>query len=152
MKRTKSKGEEQDIKSFLDVTYKDGFSVAGYNLLDNPDVIASLYDNGYRRINVNPRFNSDGNIDEENILDNNMLLKSKPENVQIIIVLRYFEYLCIASVRFDFILKILHGEYQIINVFDMIKHHLRNTLVREVSGEETIVDMHIEYRGYVKYY
>lgn len=134
-------------KTILSVVYNEGFHVECYNMLENPEVM-HLNKMGYKKINLNALRNTDEQDDDSNILD---VSKINEQKTQIIVVLRYFEYLCIATVKFDYIKEILHGGFSLADSLDMIKHHLKNRLVREVRGTETIVEMHIEYRGYVRY-
>lgn len=148
-----AKKRDEDIieidneKTILNVVYREGFHVECYNMLEDPDVM-HLHKIGYRKINLNAVRNADEQDDDTNILD---VSKIDEEKTQIIVVLRYFEYLCIATVKFSYIKDILQGGFSLADALDMIKHHLKNKLVREVKGTETIVEIHIEYRGYVRY-
>lgn len=72
-------------------------------------------------------------------------------NSTIIIALRYFEYVCIAKFRFAFIIPILESGLSAKDVFEMIKHCLRNKLLINAPTFDNIFDIEIVYTGYIKY-
>lgn len=69
----------------------------------------------------------------------------------IIIALRYYEYVCIATFRFAFIIPLLESGLGAKDVFDMIKHCLRNKLLINAPTFDNIFDIEIMYTGYIKY-
>ena len=133
----------KEKKTILDVDYNEGFHVECYNLLENPEIM-HLADKGYERLNLNIDLSHVGAV----LLDTQRVVEDR---TKVLIVLKYFEYICIATVKFSYILEIVRGDFALIDAIHMIKHHLKNKLIREVRGTENIIDMHIEYKGYVKY-
>ena len=72
-------------------------------------------------------------------------------NSQIIITLRYYEYVCIARFEFSYIIPILESGLDARETFDIVKHALRNKLFLNAPTFDTIFDIDIVYSGYVKY-
>ncbi len=136
----------KEIKRISDVTYKSGFSVDVHNLLDEPK---TLQFPGYEVLVLDKLAQKDN----ANALHSENMFK--PDKVtgktEILVILTYFEYVCIARVSFSYLMEILKSGLDLIRAFDMIKHHLRIILNREVNGIENIVEMHVEYMGRVKY-
>jgi hypothetical protein len=69
----------------------------------------------------------------------------------IIVALRYYEYVCIARFQFSFIIPILESGLVAKDVFDMMKHCLRNKLLTNAPTFDNIYELDIQYTGYVKY-
>lgn len=138
--------QTKEIKRISDVTYKSGFSVDVHNLLDEPK---TLQFPGYEVLVLDKLAQKDGTT---NLHSENMFKPDKVTNkTEILVILTYFEYVCIARVSFSYLMEILKSGLDLIRAFDMIKHHLRIILNREVNGIENIVEMHVEYMGRVKY-
>lgn len=69
----------------------------------------------------------------------------------IVIILRYYEYLCTAEFKFSYILPILHSGLTAKDVFAMMKHCLKNKLLTNVPSFDTIFEPDIQYIGKIKY-
>ena len=54
----------------------------------------------------------------------------KLNNMSMIVTLRYYEYVCIARFQFSFIIPILESGLVAKDVFDMMKHCLRNFIMQ----------------------
>lgn len=141
-----SEEKEKTTKRISDVTYKSGFSVDVHNLLDEPK---TLQFPGYEVLVLDKLAQKDN----ANVLHSENLFQ--PDKVtartEILIILTYFEYVCIARVSFSYLMEILKSGLDLIRAFDMIKHHLRIILNREVNGIENVVEMHVDYMGKVRY-
>lgn len=69
----------------------------------------------------------------------------------IIITLRYYEYVCIAKFQFSYIIPILESGLNAKDVFDMVKHCLKNKLLTNAPTFDNIYELDIQYNGYIKY-
>ena len=69
----------------------------------------------------------------------------------IIISLRYYEYVCIAKFQFSYIIPILESGLIAKDVFDMVKHCLKNKLLTNAPTFDNIYELEIQYSGYIKY-
>ena len=69
----------------------------------------------------------------------------------IIISLRYYEYVCIAKFQFSYIIPILESGLNAKDVFDMVKHCLKNKLLTNAPTFDKIYELDIQYSGYIKY-
>ena len=69
----------------------------------------------------------------------------------IIISLRYYEYVCIAKFQFSYIIPILESGLNAKDVFDMVKHSLKNKLFTNAPTFDNIYELDIQYNGYIKY-
>lgn len=139
--------EKKEQKTMLDVEYGPMFNVECRNLLDNPKAMQFP---GYEPFPIHRLANSstDNGKGEEFILDTTRVRKEKTE---ILVILRYFEYVCIAKMNFSFLAEICKGDQKLVDAIGMMKHHLRNKLIREVRKTEEILDLHCEYTGKIKY-
>ena len=70
----------------------------------------------------------------------------------IVIILRYYEYICIAEFKFCYILPLLQSGLTAKDVFDMMKHCLKNKLLMNVPSFDTIFEPDIQYLGKIKYF
>jgi len=73
------------------------------------------------------------------------------DNTQIIIVLRYYEYLSIATFRFSFMIPLLQSGLTARDSFEMIKHSLRNKLLLNAPTFDTIFEPEFQYIGKIRY-
>lgn len=73
------------------------------------------------------------------------------EDSVIVILLRYYEYLCVAEFRFSYVLPLLQSGLNAKEVFDMVKHCLKNRLLTNVPTFDTIFEPDIQYTGKIKY-
>lgn len=69
----------------------------------------------------------------------------------IIISLRYYEYVCIAKFQFSYIIPILESGLNAKDVFDMVKHCLKNKLLTNAPTFDNIYELDIQYNGFIKY-
>ena len=69
----------------------------------------------------------------------------------IIISLRYYEYVCIAKFKFSYIIPILESGLNAKDVFDMVKHCLKNKLLTNAPTFDNIYELDIQYNGFIKY-
>lgn len=143
-KQTKAKGQAKpkadndnpEKNPLLHVENKHGFSIETDNLLERSDAL--IY-NGY--LNFDLSKDSDHfDLDQLNL------------DSQIIIILRYFEYLCIAKFTFEYVKPILQSGLNMKDVFQMMKHCLKNRLLLNVPSFETVFEPDIQYIGKVKYF
>lgn len=139
------KKEQHDIS---DVEYKSGFNVDCHNILNEPTTLHFI---GYEPLNIDKMGDTEEDKERGVRSPNLFNLQRITNKTEILIILRYFEYACIARVSFNYLKEIMKGGMNLIKSFDMIKHHLRIILNREVSGIENVVEMHVEYFGKIKY-
>ena len=69
----------------------------------------------------------------------------------IIVTLRYYEYVCIAKFNFSYIIPILESGLRAKDIFDMVKHCLKNKLLINAPTFDNIYEIDMQYNGYVKY-
>ena len=69
----------------------------------------------------------------------------------VIISLRYYEYVCIAKFQFSYIIPILESGLNAKDVFEMVKHCLKNKLLTNAPTFDNIYELDIQYKGYIKY-
>lgn len=69
----------------------------------------------------------------------------------IVIILRYYEYICTAKFKFDYILPLLESGLNAKDVFEMVKHSLKTRLLVNVPSFDTVFEPEIQYIGKVKY-
>ena len=135
-------------KSMLDVDYNPEFFVECKNVLDDP---TAMQFPGWEPFPIEKlTMSQDGKKDD----DNKFILNQSRVNqktTKIMIILRYFEYLCVARMDFTYLTEICKGDSRLVDVIDMIKHHLKNKLIREVDKTEQIIDMYCKYVGKIKY-
>ena len=70
---------------------------------------------------------------------------------EIIVILRYFEYLCIAKFTFEYVKPMLQSGLIMKDIFQMMKHCLKNRLLLNVPSFETVFEPDIQYLGKIKY-
>lgn len=130
--------QTNDKKTFLEINNSDGFYVECKNLIE--DTSAMIF-SGYENVNLK---NQDKtlSIDISRIKENKTTIK---------VILRYFEYVIIATMSFSYLKPIMVSGFTINDIYDMIKHHIRNRLIREIGSSETIIEMHTEYYMKIQY-
>lgn len=130
----KDSDSSNPLLSFKD---REDFKFTISNLFENP---SSLIYHGYDIIGL-----SGNSID----LDS----KKINENTRIVIILRYYEYVCAAEMNFSFMVTLLQSDsgMSIKDVIDMIKHGLRNRLLLNAPSFDSIFEPEIKYMGRVKY-
>ena len=127
--------KQDDRSALLTVSYKREFSVQLHNLLENP---SAMIFSGYENII----------LDSDNVTFD---LDRIGDNTSILVILEYFEYLCVADVAFSYIMPIMQSGFSMKEVFSMIKHHLRGKLIVTIDNWENINEMHMKYMGKVRY-
>ena len=142
-KKGKLKGQKKQVKDsenleenpLLKIDNREDFHIESSNLLQDP---GRLLFEGYENFDMKK---------EKDHFDMGKL----SEDSSIIIVLRYYEYICIANFKFRFIIPILQSGLLAKDVFDMIKHALRNKLLLNAPTFDTIFEPDFFYYGKVKY-
>lgn len=142
-KQTKAKGQAKpkadndnpEKNPLLHIENKHGFSIETDNLLEASDALIYLGFDNFDLSKEQDHFDLDRlNLDSE-----------------IIVILRYFEYLCIAKFTFEYVKPMLQSGLIMKDVFQMMKHCLKNRLLLNVPSFETVFEPDIQYIGKVKY-
>lgn len=134
-KFSKNDQDDLELNPLLKIENKHDFSIETDNLLEHPDAI--LYES-YLTFDVN--------IDKKHFDESLLSLDS-----EIIIILRYFEYLCTAKFKFSYIYPMLVSGLIAKDVFDLIKHALKNRIQINVPSFDKIFEPEIIYIGKIKY-
>lgn len=135
--KPKPDSDNPELNPLLHIENKHDFSIETDNLLESPTAL--IYD---RYESFDLKKDSDHfDIDRLNL------------DTEIIIVLRYYEYLCTAKFKFSYIKPMLQpGIIAAKDVFNMVKHCLKNKLLINVPSFDTVFEPDIQYIGKVKYY
>jgi hypothetical protein len=120
----------------LHIENKHDFSIETANLLEDPD---SLIYKGFDSFDLTK---DKDHFDVEQLNNDS----------EIVVILKYFEYLCIAKFRFSYIKPILVSGFAMKDVFDMTKHSLKNRLLMNVPSFDTVFEPEIQYIGKIKYF
>ena len=134
-KKGKPDSENADENPLLKIDNRSDFSIESSNLLQDP---GKLLFPGYDNFDLKK---------EKDHFDMNRL----KDDSSIIIVLRYYEYICTASFKFSFIIPILQSGLIAKDVFEMIKHSLRNKLLLNAPSFDNIFEPDFHYIGKVMY-
>lgn len=134
--KIESDNDNPDLNPLLHVENREGFNISTSNLLMYPN---SLEHNGYENFNIK---------DDEFKFDYTRF----DEQTRIIIILRYYEYICTAEMTVDYILPILNCGLNGKQVFDMVCHCLKNKLLCNVPSFDTIFEPDIQYIAKIKYF
>ena len=134
--KAESDSDNPDLNPLLHVEDKDGFSITTSNLLMYPDALTYK---GYENFNVK---------DENEIKFDYTRFD---ERTEIIIVLRYYEYICTAEMRVDYIMPLLDSGLNIKQIFAMVCHCLKNKLLCNVPSFDTVFEPDINYIGKIRY-
>lgn len=127
--------DNPELNPLLHVENKAGFTITTSNLLEDPYGI--IYDDF-----------EDFDLKEEKITFD---YQRFDENATLIIMLRYYEYLCTAQIKVDYIMPLLSSGMTGKQVFDMVCHCLKNKLLCNVPSFDTIFEPDIQYIGKIKY-
>ena len=129
--------DNPEMNPLLHIENKHDFSIETANLLEDP---TSLLYPDYEAFDLKKE--SD-HFDMERLnLD-----------TEIIIILRYYEYLCTAKFKFCYVKPLLQpGIIAAKDIFDMVKHCLKNKLLINVPTFDTIFEPDMQYIGKVRYY
>lgn len=134
-KKESPDNDNPELNPLLHVENKADFMITASNLLEDP---AGLIYDGFEPFDLKQ---------EEIKFD----YKRFDEDSQIVIMLRYYEYLCTAIIRVDYIIPLLSSGMTGKQVFDMVCHCLKNKLLCNVPSFDTIFEPDIQYIGKIKY-
>lgn len=133
-KGVKKYNKDSDENPLLYVEDKDEFKMEFVNILNNPHGIIFK---DFKNFNI-----VTGQIDT-NLLNNNS---------DIIAIMRYYEYACIARFKYEYIVPMLtDGELTGVEVFNMIQHALRNKLLMNIPSFDTILEIEFKFSTKIKY-
>ena len=136
-KTLKGKADKENLDNpLLNISNKQGFEIICGNLLENNKML--IFEN-YKKIDIKKE-NSHFEIDKIN-----------KNTTNIIVCIRYFEYVALAKFDIDYIIPILESELNMKESFDMVKHSLKNKLMMLAPNWENIFEPEISYNAYVKY-
>lgn len=128
--------DNPDKNPLLHIENKRDFCIETSNLLETPDaMILREYEE------------FDLRLEGTNKLDTDRIR----EDTKIIVLLRYYEYLCTAEMSFNYIIPLLKSGLTAKDVFDMVKHCLKNKLLCNVPSFDTVFEPDIVYVGKVLY-
>lgn len=134
--QVKSKVSDDPEKNpLIRVENKDDFKIWTDNILDNP---SAMIFKGYENVDIS----ADGNIFDTDRVD---------ITSELIVTLRYYEYLCVAKCNFRYLIPIMDSGMDLKDIFDMLKHSLKTRLLMNVPSFETVIEIEIKYSGKVKY-
>ena len=138
-KQTKFKGvkkfdKDSEDNPLLKMDGVNGYEMYFANILNDPMCIIF---NEYQEFDI---FNG--------IIDVNRLNRYS----QIIAYMRYYEYLCIARFKYEYIKPLLdNGNMNGIDVFQMIKHSLRTRLLMNIPSFDVIIEPEFIFKTVIKY-
>lgn len=138
-KQTKFKGvkkfdKDSEDNPLLKMDGVNGYEMYFANILNDPMCIIF---NDYQEFDI---FNG--------IIDVNRLNRDS----QIIAYMRYYEYLCIARFKYEYIKPLLdNGNMNGIDVFQMIKHSLRTRLLMNIPSFDVIIEPEFIFKTVIKY-
>lgn len=73
------------------------------------------------------------------------------DNSNVIVFLRYFEYLVKAEFKFTYITPLVIAGVPLNEIFEMIKHHLRMRLLMMVPSFDNVFELNFIYEYKIKY-
>lgn len=126
----------------LHIENKRDFAIETDNLLENPDSLAYKFYDGFDIVQDDSTGKKRATFDFEKLNGDS----------KIVVILRYYEYLCIAEMRFSYIMPMLKSGLNAADVFAMICHSLKNKLLMNVPSFETVFEPDIRYVYKVLYY
>lgn len=132
-KGNKKFDKDSDDNPLLKVD-NDVFSVEFSNILNDP---YSIIFPDYENFDI-----MTGDIDVDKI----------NRDSQIIAIMRYYEYVCIARFKYDYIIPLLtKGDLSGIEVFQMIQHALRTKLLMNIPSFDVILEIEFKFNTKIKY-
>lgn len=134
-KKEKPDSNDPDKNLLLKIDNNVDFKIETGNLLQSPNL---LIFNDFESFDMSK---DKDHFDTQNLNNDS----------DIIIVLRYYEYICIARFHFTYIIPILESGLKAKDVFDMIKHCLKNKLLINAPTFDNIYELDIVYSGYIRY-
>lgn len=133
-KGTKKFDKDSEDNPLLKMDGTNGYEMYFANILNDP--MCTIF-NEYQTFDI---FTSN--------IDVNRLNKDS----QIIAYMRYYEYLCVARFKYNYIKPLLdNGEMNGIDVFQMIKHSLRTRLLMNIPSFDTILEPEFIFKTVIKY-
>lgn len=133
--KLKPDNDNPEKNPLLHVENKHDFQIETGNLLENPDGL--IWD----------KFENFDLSKDKDHFDTNIINL----DTEIVIILRYYEYICTAKFKFCYILPLLKSGLIAKDVFEMIKHSLKTKLLVNVPSFDTVFEPEIQYIGKVKY-
>ena len=134
-KKTRPDTDNPDENTLLHVDNTADFSIDTGNLLQDTGLL------------IFPEYEMFDLKKDKDHFDTNKLSHMS----MIIISLRYYEYVCIAKFQFSYIIPILESGLNAKDVFDMVKHCLKNKLLTNAPTFDNIYELDIQYNGFIKY-
>ena len=133
-KGIKKYNKDSEENPLLQMDDKDDFKMEFVNVLNNP---YGIIFKDYKNFNI-----ITGDIDIDKLNDNS----------QIIAIMRYYEYVCLAKFKYSYIVPMLtDGELNGNEVFNMIQHALRNKLLLNIPSFDTILEIEFKFSTKIKY-
>lgn len=132
-KKEKPDNDNPELNPLLHIENKKDFIITTSNLLENPE---SLICEGFESFDLKTVSFDYTRFDENSLL---------------IIMLRYYEYLCTAQIKVEYILPLLSSGMTGKQIFDMVCHCLKNKLLCNIPSFDTIFEPDIQYIGKIKY-
>ena len=136
---TKFKGnkkfdKDSDDNPLLKVNNNSEFEIEFYNVLNDP---SSIIFSEYEVFNIET-----GNID----------INQLNRDSEIVAIMRYYEYVCIAKFKYNYILPLLEtGEMTGPEIFQMIQHALRTKLLIYIPSFDTVLEFEFRFKTKIKY-
>jgi hypothetical protein len=134
-KKERPDNDDPELNPLLHVENKKDFIITTSNLLEDPEGL--IYE-GFEPFDLK---------EKEIPFDYSRF----DENSLLVIMLRYYEYLCTAQIKVDYILPLLSSGMTGKQVFDIVCHCLKNKLLCNVPSFDTIFEPDIQYIGKIKY-
>lgn len=132
-KGVKKFDKDSDENPLLKVE-NDTFNIEFANVLNDPYAIIFP---DYENFDI-----LTGNIDGDRI----------NRDSQIIAIMRYYEYICIARFKYDYIIPLLtQGDLSGPEVFQMIQHALRTRLLMNIPSFDIILEIEFKFTTKIKY-
>lgn len=133
--KLKPDNDNPELNPLLRIEDKDNFSITTSNLLQTPD---SMILPGYEDFDLKK---------EKDQLDFDRL----KDGSKLVIMLRYYEYLCTAEMTFSYIVPLMMSGLTGKDVFDMVKHSLKTRLLCNVPSFDSVFEPDIVYTGKILY-
>lgn len=132
-KKEKPDNDNPELNPLLHIENKKDFIITTSNLLENPEGL--IYE-GFELFDLKTVSFDYSRFDENSLL---------------VIMLRYYEYLCTAQIKVEYILPLLSSGMTGKQIFDMVCHCLKNKLLCNIPSFDTIFEPDIQYIGKIKY-
>lgn len=133
--KLKPDNNDPEKNPLLHIENKHDFQIETGNLLEDPSGL--IWEN-YENFDLSK---------DKDHFDISMLNRDS----SIVVILRYYEYICTAIFKFNYILPLLESGLIAKDVFEMIKHSLKTRLLVNVPSFDNVFEPEIQYIGKVKY-